>query len=298
VADFALDDQGDLLTVWSTCLGGSNADQCDYAWKLVTRKSTWTGMLPPNSGTRVTPANGAFILASWQGSGIVVATDGSTAPLRRLDQGTPAPGSVAIAVHRGVGIAEAKTGTWFPLTGPGGRGIVNAVVHGETVWAQELLPGGAAGARLAWSTDGRTWQEHDISGTGTTPGPIVVAGDRVATSSGSVADDNNPLAVWSTSTDSGATWTDVPAGQLPFRDADEMAATPDGTLYVHSLQDGLFRSTDGTWRHFEKVPGQWLVSSLHQVRAGVAMLQYRHRAPWRVVVLDDAGRPSTAATFG
>lgn len=297
VADFGLDDRGDLLTVWSTCLGGTNAEQCEFAWKLVTKKGTWTGMLPPDSGARVTPANGAFILTSWDRGGIVVGTDGSSAPLRRLDRGTPAAGSVAVAAYRGVGIAEAKTDTWSPLVGPDGRGIAGAVTDGETVWAQELLPGGAAGARLAWSTDGRTWHEHDVSGTGTTPGPIIAAGDHVAASAGSVADDYNPLAVWSTSTDAGVTWTDTAAHQLPFHDTDEMAATPDGTLYVRSLRDGLFRSTDSTWQHFEKVPGRWLVSSLHQVRSGVAMLQYEHRAPSRVVVFDDAGRSSTAATF-
>jgi hypothetical protein len=297
VSDFGLDDAGNLLTVWSTCLKGSGGDACDYAWKLTTKHGARAGVLPSNSGARVVAANGAFILAAWDGEGIVVNSDGSTEPLRRAVGAPVSPGDVVVGIHRRVAIVQAQRGTWLPLTGPSGNGLASGLVNGETIWAQERFSGSTPGATVVWSANGHDWHEHKISGQQTVPGPVTAVGNRVAASSGRVADDYNPLAEWSTSTDSGATWTDLPADQLPFRDVDEMTPTPNGTLYVHSALDGLFRSTDPTWRHFEKVPGRWLVSALHQVSTGVAMLQWEHHSPARVVVFDDVGHSSPVESF-
>jgi hypothetical protein len=297
VADVGLDGAGNLLTVWSTCLKGSDADACDYAWKLTTKHSTRTGVLPSNHGVRVVTANGAFVLAAWDGGGLVVSPDGSTHPLRRADAAPLSPGDVLVDIHRRVAVVQAQRGTWRPLTGPNGGGLASGLVDGDTIWAQETLSGPTPGATVVWTTDGHDWHEHKISGQQTTPGPVTAVGNHVAASSGRVADDYNPLAEWSTSTDSGTTWTDLPADQLPFRDVDEMTPTPNGTLYVHSALDGLFRSTDPTWRHFEKVPGRWLVSALQQVSTGVAMLQWEHHSPVRLVVLDDAGHSNPVKTF-
>lgn len=290
VSDFAMDAEGDVLTLWSTCLASSDGDHCDFAWRLATANGTSTGVLPRNSGPRVIAGNGGFVVTSWHGGGIVVDPGGSTQPLKRIGQRAVSPGNVVVDMRGGTGVADAKTATWFPLTDAEASRLTGGLVAGETVWTEEGVPGDQTGASVAWSRDGAPWQHHAISGAGTTAGVVTAVGDHVAASTGRVADDYNPLAVWSTSSDAGKSWTELSASQLPFGDADEMAATPGGTLYVHSLLDGLFRSTDGSWTRFEKVPGRWLVSQLHQVQSGVAMLQWQHHKPQQIVVFDDGGR--------
>lgn len=288
MAAFATDDEGDLLTVWSTCAGGGGKYHCDYAWRLDTGRRTYTGMLPRDSGPQVTVGPGGFVVKGWDSPGIVVAPDGSVAPLRPIAPHVLVPGDVLVPSRDGVMAAEPKTGTRWPLSGSTDAGFATGTIAGETAWTQELYSGEGAGATVAWSHDGRTWQRHRISGHGTVAGTIAAVGDRVAASAGTVGDDVQPLAVWSVSTDAGRTWTDLPAADLPFFNVDEMAATPGGTLYVHSLQSGLFRSTDGTWTHFAKV-GTAPVSGLRQVAGGVGMLQWRHGRPREIVVYDDAG---------
>jgi len=176
--DFAIDNQGDLLTLWSTCAtvrGNPDAQPCEVAWKLVTKGRVFTGALPQNSGATATSANGGFVVEGSGGHGTVVMLDGSTEPLRPARQRSFDPGEVVVETSKGLEVADAKQASQFRLTTSTGAELVNGLVSGETVWAQQLLAGDQAGATLVWSQAGGAWQRHPISGGGTVAGVVTVS---------------------------------------------------------------------------------------------------------------------------
>ena len=166
-----------------------------------------------------------------------------------------------------------------------------------TVWAMPIqTPDGPPfRVRVSWLRHG-TWQTRQLDrSTSAVPGGVAVSGDHVAALSSFDGATVLPVGVLAVTSDGGDTWTDLRKEDLPFDAVDSMAATSGGTLYIggygSARYSGVYRSTDATWTHFEKVPGTRGVSGV--VPAGRVVLGLRgtsdRRPPRLLAVFDDHG---------
>lgn len=278
---YAVDADGDLLTLWTNCPGGQEFGvKCHFAWRLVADDTVSTGTLTDDSFPQVSGGTGGFAALGSHAVAVAIRRDGTAVPLRKAAARPITAGEVYVAPYGVAAIVDVADATWFPLTS-NGRALGVGALDGGTPWA---LSASGSSPAVSWLVGG-SWSRHGLSAGS---GVLAVSGDHVVATGARVTDDYRALTSWNVTVDGGTTWTKLPGSALPFKDAISVAATPKGTLYVASSVDGLYRSTDATWTHFVKVPGAAEVGQVAADRSGVVVLAGTGRSA-HLLVADDAG---------
>jgi len=297
---FAAGPDGEVATLWTSCVHGHLARGCRVAWQLRSGRRAWSGMA--HDGDALSAGGAGFVVASFaRDHGFVLQYDGTTTPLRRLASGGFDVGDVAVSHYSGARLVDPKLATWTHATDGPTDPSDTAIVAGETTWAEHA---NAESVELSWRGDNGPWSRHLLLGSGdVTTGPIAAGGGHVAAASATVAVDSDPLAGLSVSSNAGRTWTDLPASALPFGEVDHLVAAGDGSLYVQTVDGGLFRSTDPGWTTYTKVREPSGLADLQALPDGslaglvwhgrpVAAVRLRRQGPATLVVA------RTLATFG
>jgi hypothetical protein len=306
LVSYAVNGHGSLLTVWQRCGSWEEASDCRTAWQLQGRVGTERGLVRGNFAGA--DAAGDFVVVtSWRRPGVLVDDRGRTRPLRDVASGTLAAADALVRLGKSLGVVDPVTAESWPLPAPVGVDgwVEGAIAPDGTVWATASVPAPPIDVRVSWLPPGTThWQHHTISTSfedGPAPGPLAVSRDRVATASMHDGVDVATYGVFAVTTDAGATWSDLRPHDLPFDNVDAMAATSSGTLFVASQgrhgADRVFRSTDGTWRHFARVPEA--AGAFDLVAAGDRVVA-RRGTPNRpeLLTLDDAGQVTSRVVLG
>lgn len=275
---------GELMTVWQACVRDSSS--CRYAWRLVARNGqravgeAWSG--DASDGPAVTADGGAYLLTTWDRRGLLIAPTGAVTALHRgARESLPGlAGSVAVirSGKAGVAAVDTRTGTTWPLPLPPGADAVSqaTVAADGTLWT---LPAFAGPGRVEvdW-LDGGRWHTHHVTDPGRSrlavPGLLVQWGlratpSRIAVLSSYDGATSLPVGALAVTTDSGRSWRELGRRDLPFATVDSMAADGGGTLYVADPDGRVWRSLDGHWDRFTRVPGLRRAFGLQAAGEGV-----------------------------
>jgi hypothetical protein len=258
LVSYAAGPDGSVLTVWKAC-GEADGSTCRSAWQLQTDHDTYQGLAQGDTPVAHS-AGDAFVVKAWNSKGVVVAADGTVRPLSAGEPGELTPDDALVPGRNGLLVADARTATTWPLPRPAGveRWTQPVVSTDGTIWGSTLV---GDQVQVWWTGDATAtsgWQHRSLPGDqpgSDLPGYTAVAGQHVATMSGSDGATILPVVDFAVTTDGGATWRDLRRGDVPFDSVDAMAATSGGTLYVVTAGgEHLFRTTDDTWTRFVEMP--------------------------------------------
>lgn len=297
-----------LVTIWQLCGKGSEEGQCRYAWQLQGPSGIHRGLARDSAGAYA--AGDSFVLASWSAEGVLLGSDGTTREVQQVAPRSVTAGDALLRVRqevrKGLTVVDPAAAESWSLPddqGVGGWGE-GALAPDGAVWATTSLPDPTAGVQISWlEPRTSTWQHHTISTSfaeGVAAGPVAVANDHVAALAMHDGVDVATFGTFSVTTDGGVSWSDLRPRDLPFDNADAVAATTGGTLYVASTdargEDHVFRSTDDTWTHFTEVPGARGADRL--VAAGDRVVARRGTTSrTELFTLDDQGHVEPWAVF-
>ena len=281
---YASGGSGELVTVWQVCV--HDWSYCRYAWRLADPNGqraigvTWSG--GGSDGPVVTAAGGSYLLTAWNKRGFLLSPNGAATALH---PGAREPlagrgGSVAVVRSGKVGLdaVDTRTGATWPLPLPPGADAVieGGVAANGTLWA---LPAFAGPGRVEvdWLAGDR-WHAHQLTGAAgsrlAVPGGLVQWGTtssptRVAVLSTFDGAMSSPVGVLALSSDSGTSWRQLTRTDVPFGTVDSMAADAAGALYVADVHGRVWRSVDGRWDRFTRVPGLRRANGLQPAGEGV-----------------------------
>ena len=289
------------LTTWRACIDDQGT--CRFGWRLLAADRVLATGAGPHSTDwpEVYPAGDGFVLHTRTGHGLMVHADGTTTAVQVGDPPRAVrAGDVVVATDTGTRVLDPATAESWTLAPPDGAyavGRATALPDG-TVWT---LPGFAGPGRVdvAWLRDG-TWHSHHVDDPTSdveVPAMLAAGGGNVAALTSYDGAPVVPAGMLAISSDGGHSWQELGKPALPFHVVDSMAATADGTLFVAEPDGTLWRSSDGSWTRFAKVPDAGLVGGLEP--AGTHVLARRPSSgpdlSDRLVLIADDGSTSPVA---
>lgn len=262
VDGFAMDGQGRQLALWRSC----NADHtsCRIAWALSDDgwRTRTVGRLSARSRPILHALTDGFVVQEWNSPGFIIGAEGEKRLLHPGDPPLPIqPGHVAAEDRFGPVVVDPKTTNEWSLLRPSEELEYGAAVieSDGTIWGEVFDSPSPRGGpiQVVWSTDlGRTWSEQFLAvGPQVAPGLLTVSGDHVAAFASSAVATVRPVRQMIVTSDGGANWTRLDPATLPFTDISSLVSTASGRLFVSDVAGTVWRSTDPSWTHFERLEG-------------------------------------------
>ena len=286
MADYAVDERGDTLTILSREQKGTQGTGdpvWHQAWALTTADSSHVYAALAHGQEQVRAVAGGFLLSRFDRSPILIGLDGSATPLplRAPAAGSVAPGDLLFTHGAGLAVADPVSRTWWRLAVPSGAALplsgswaASSVVGTDgSYWL--VRDGGerSPGVTLLREPCASSGCAHTIAHgwkQGAGLGGLLASGSRVAAFTTGDGVDAPVVIRWAVSHDDGRHFQVSPVSALPFDSVDSMVAKG-GRLFVADDTGRLWVSTDDTWTHFRRRDVGYGVSELKIGFQGMVM---------------------------